>query len=212
MSSNNFERLDWPDGDFCVAQNFWSGDEPDSLFARLRDEVAWSQHEITLFGRRIKSPRLSAWYGDADARYGYSGMVYDPIPWIPLLSGIRQTIQTAIGGLPLNGMLANFYRDGGDGMGWHSDNERELGVKPLIVSASFGAVRRFSLKHRHTRRREDLLLNHGSLFVMAGASQQHWLHALPKTTKPCGPRINLTFRSVRPVNAALRRTLADNAG
>ena len=143
----------------------------------------------------MASPRLSAWHGDPDARYAYSGIVHDPLPWLPVLLEIKARIEAALASR-FNAALANLYRDGRDGMGWHSDNERELGSTPMIASASFGAVRRFALRHRASGRRESLLLDSGSLLIMAGDSQRCWQHALPKTAKPCGPRINLTFRYV----------------
>lgn len=190
-----FETLAWPDGDFRIAPSFWSSEEVDAVFARLREEIEWSQHEVVLFGRRMASPRLSAWHGDPAARYVYSGVAHDPLPWLPVLIEIRQRIETALASR-FNAVLANLYRDGRDGMGWHSDNERELGSTPMIASASFGASRKFALRHRQNGRRESVLLESGSLLIMAGDSQRCWQHALPKTAKPCGPRINLTFRYV----------------
>jgi alkylated DNA repair dioxygenase AlkB len=190
-----FQILDWPDGDFGIARSLWSSAEASTLFARLRDGIEWSQHEVVLFGRRMTSPRLSAWHGDPDARYAYSGIVHDPLPWLPVLLQIRARVETTLA-TRFNAVLANLYRDGRDGMGWHSDNERELGAMPVIASASFGAGRRFALRHRRSGRRESLLLEPGSLLVMAGDSQRCWQHALPKTATACGPRINLTFRYV----------------
>ena len=189
-----FERLDWPDGDFRIANSFWTREEADKLFEELRKDLAWTQHEVVLFGRRVLSPRLSAWYGDPDASYAYSGHRYAPLPWTPVLSVVRLRIEAALD-RRFNGVLANLYRDGRDGMGWHSDNERELGPEPAIASASFGAARRFVLRHR-SGQRQELLLENGSLLLMAGTSQRFWRHALPKTAKPCGPRLNLTFRLV----------------
>ena len=189
-----FERLDWPDGDFRIARSFWQCDEADALLERLCEEIAWARHEVVLFGRRVPSPRLSAWYGDPEASYAYSGHRYVPLPWTSALSTVRSRIETALD-RPFNGMLANLYRDGRDGMGWHRDDERELGPEPAIASTSFGAPRRFVLRHRSGERRE-LVLEHGSLLLMAGASQRHWQHALPKTRRPCGPRLNLTFRRI----------------
>lgn len=187
-----FESLDWPDGDFRIAQAFWSRDEADALLARLSGELAWTQHDVVIFGRRIPSPRLSAWYGDPEASYAYSGRRYVPLPWTPTLLSVRARIEAGLG-LRFNGMLANLYRNGRDGMGWHRDNEPELGPMPAIASASFGAVRRFALRHRSGERRE-LMLGHGSLLLMAGTSQRYWQHALPKTTRSCDARLNLTFR------------------
>lgn len=190
-------RLDWPDGDFRFAPAFWPSLSADALLERLRAEIPWHHHVVRLFGRDVPAPRLSAWHGDADADYRYSGHHYVPEPWTPALADIRREIGAATGEL-VNGVLANRYRDGRDGMGWHSDSEKELGPQPVIVSASFGASRRFVLRHRTTGRREILVLGHGSVLVMAGDSQRHWQHALPKTARPTGERINLTFRRVYP--------------
>lgn len=190
-----FERLDWPDGDFRIARGFWPPSDAEALFARLREEIDWHHHYVRVFGREIPAPRLSAWHGDPEARYAYSGVLYEPRPWTPALLDVRRRIESALA-LPFNSVLANRYRDGADGMGWHSDSEYELGEAPVIVSASFGAARRFKLRHRRAGRVEALLLGPGDLFVMAGASQRHWQHALPKTKRPVGERINLTFRRV----------------
>lgn len=193
------QRLDWPDGDFVYLERLWDGPAGEALFAQLRDTVDWRQHQVRLFGRELPAPRLSAWYGDDGVEYGYSGSRYAALPWLPVLAEIRAGIEAALAGLfpaRFNGVLANRYRDGGDGMGWHSDDEPELGPAPVIASASFGAPRRFLLRHRASGRREELLLGHGSLLVMAGPSQRCWQHAVPKTRRLGGERINLTFRRI----------------
>ncbi|MBX3725220.1 MAG: alpha-ketoglutarate-dependent dioxygenase AlkB [Xanthomonadales bacterium] len=191
--------LDWPDGPFYWAPAFWTGAQADALLTALDDEPAWTRHRVRLFGREHLAPRLSAWHGEAGARYRYSGSWHEPHPWTPALIAVRDRLVEALG-LPFNSVLANRYRDGGDAMGWHRDDEPELGGRPVIASASFGAPRRFALRH-DSGRREALALGHGSLLVMAGDSQSRWRHALPRTARPVGGRINLTFRQVR--NAAL---------
>lgn len=190
-------RLDWPDGDFCLAPSFWSTAESDDLLAALDALPDWRQHRVRLFGRDVPSPRLSAWYGDAGTGYRYSGHYHEPLPWPPLLQRLRERI-AATTGHRFNAVLANRYRDGGDAMGWHSDNEPELGARPVIASASFGGVRRFLLRHRDSGRREALDLGHGSLLLMAGDSQRCWQHAVPRTRRAIGLRINLTFRLIQP--------------
>ncbi|MCW2293605.1 alkylated DNA repair dioxygenase AlkB [Pseudomonas sp. BIGb0408] len=169
----------------------------DHWLERLVSETPWQQPEVVLYGRRHPVPRLTAWYGDTDARYRYSGMTHQPLPWTPLLAEIRQRLVEMLG-CPLNGALLNYYRDGQDSMGWHSDGERELGDEPLVVSLSLGGERRFDLRRKgHNRIEHSLTLAHGSLLVMGGQTQHHWQHQVAKTRKPCAPRLNLTFRLIR---------------
>lgn len=173
-------------------------DVADEYFRRLRREADWRQEEIVLFGVKRLVPRLVAWYGDEDAVYRYSGVEHRPLPWIAPLAELKRLAES-LSGRPFNSVLLNLYRDGRDGMGWHADDEPELGPEPVIASLSLGATRRFRMRHR--RHRDQALaidLEHGSLLLMQGATQHHWLHALPKTTRPAGERINLTFRLVRP--------------
>lgn len=168
----------------------------EALFARLRDELEWEVHRIRLFGRQVDSPRLSCWIGDPDAGYRYSGTYFEPRPWPATLLPIRERLARELG-TGFNSVLANLYRGGDDAMGWHSDDERELGVEPTIASVSLGATRRFVFKHReHADRKLALELTPGSLLVMSGGTQRHYRHALPRTRRAIGERINLTFRCV----------------
>lgn len=171
--------------------------QADDWFATLRTDIAWQQHEPVIFGRRVKAPRLSAWHGDAGIRYRYSGITLDALPWTPTLAVIRDAVQAAVAH-EFNSVLLNLYRDGADAMGWHSDDEAELGVDPVIASVSLGACRRFSLRHRTRREvgRIDLDLAHGSLLLMAGQTQRCWQHCLPRSRRIDAPRINLTFRRI----------------
>jgi len=166
---------------------------------RLAAELPWERHVVRLFGREHPAPRLSAYHGDPDASYRYSGQRYQPAAWTPALSELRTVVEDAAGAR-FNAVLANRYGDGSGGMGWHSDDEPELGPEPTIASLSFGAPRRFVLRHRRERGRPrlELLLGHGDLLVMAGRCQADWQHAVPKTAKPVAERINLTFRLVVP--------------
>ena len=164
--------------------------EADSWQAQLGAEISWQQHQLTMFGRELDEPRLSCWMGDG--RYRYSGKTREPTIWHPLVRDIARRIE-AICEQPFNGVLLNLYRHGQDSMGWHADNEPELGVNPVIASLSLGVSRRFVLRHVNGERRQ-LLLTHGSLLVMAGEMQHHWQHALPKMAASEGERINLTFR------------------
>ena len=168
--------------------------EADALLDVLRSGIDWEVHRIRLFGRLVDSPRLSSWIGDAGASYVYSGTRFEPHPWPPALIGLRERVSEAAG-LRFNSVLANLYRDGRDAMGWHSDDEAELGRQPVIASISLGATRRFAFRHRHEPSRKLVLeLPHGSLLLMGGDTQLNYRHALPRTARPVGPRINLTFR------------------
>ena len=168
-----------------------------ALFDALHADLPWQVHRVRMFGREIDAPRLSCWIGDPGAAYRYSGMRHAPHPWPPVLGPLRGRL-AAETGADFNSVLANLYRDGRDRMGWHSDDEPELGPRPLIASLSLGATRRFALRHRRDAGRRLMLeLPHGSLLLMRGDTQVEWHHALPGTTRPVGARINLTFRVVR---------------
>lgn len=169
----------------------------DAWLAALVDETPWQQPELFIHGRYHRVPRLTAWYGEPEARYRYSGKLHQPLPWTPLLDEIRRQIVKAVG-QPLNAVLLNYYRDGQDSMGWHSDAEAELGRNPLIASLNLGGSRRFDLRRvGSTRIGHSLMLEHGSLLVMRGPTQHHWQHQVAKTRQPCAPRLNLTFRLIR---------------
>jgi alkylated DNA repair dioxygenase AlkB len=201
LSLGGRESIDAPDAEIWLTHGFFTPAEADTFASDLIASADWEQQTLKLFGRRVAAPRLSAWYGDPGARYAYSGLTLEPKPWLPALREIRSRIRAATR-VPFNSVLLNLYRDGCDSMGWHSDDERELGPAPTIASVSFGGVRRFLLRHR-TRRdlaTVELLPEHGSLLVMAGTTQRHWKHAVPKTARPAEPRLNLTFRVILPDN------------
>jgi alkylated DNA repair dioxygenase AlkB len=164
-----------------------------ALLDQLSAEIGWEQHAITLFGRTVPTPRLTAWMGDV--AYAYSGVVNQPKPWSPALAALREQLRAELG-VNFNSCLANLYRDGSDSMGFHSDDEPELGPEPVIASISLGARRRFVLRHRTTRERWTWDLGEGDLLVMRDGSQREYAHAVPKTTRRVGPRMNLTFRVV----------------
>jgi alkylated DNA repair dioxygenase AlkB len=163
------------------------------VLARLIAETAWRAETVTLFGQRHLQPRLTAWHGDAS--YTYSGLTLDPLPFTPLLQAIRAAAEAATGHR-YNSVLLNYYRDGRDSMGMHSDDEPELGPQPAIASVSFGATRTFVLKHKRTRESVRLELTDGSLLFMGGNLQHNWLHGINKSARPLGPRVNLTFRRI----------------
>jgi len=188
--------IDLPDADVVLDPHWLPAGEADALLRELLATVRWETHRIRLFGREVDSPRLSCWIGDPDAAYTYSGTHFEPNPWPAALRPIRARVAAACGA-DFNSVLANLYRDGRDAMGWHRDDERELGPRPVIASLSLGATRRFVLKQvadPSCRRAIDLA--HGSLLSMRGETQRHYRHALPRTAKAVGPRINLTFRRI----------------
>jgi alkylated DNA repair dioxygenase AlkB len=161
------------------------------LFAVLRDAIEWEQHVLTLYGRTMPTPRLTAWMGDG--AYRYSGIVNEPVTWPPQVLELRDRLRHELD-VDFNSCLANLYRDGSDSMGYHSDDEPELGPRPTIASVSLGGRRRFVLRHRMTGERWSWDLGHGDLLVMRDESQSDYGHAVPKTARPVGPRMNLTFR------------------
>jgi alkylated DNA repair dioxygenase AlkB len=181
-----------------------SRQEADELLAALLDAVPWEVHRIRLFGREVESPRLSCWIGDPEARYRYSGTLFAPQQWPASLLPVRARLSRQLG-VAFNSVLANRYRNGRDAMGWHSDNEPELGPQPVIASLSLGAPRRFKLRGRGPNAPGmDLDLPHGSLLVMRGDTQTHYQHALPRTARPVDERINLTFRQILDVASPRR--------
>lgn len=190
-----WQRFQLSGGDVRVMQLCDAG-AAQQWYERLQREIPWEHHHLRLFGRAIAAPRLSCWIGDADAVYRYSGTRFEPHPWTPACAELRARLQ-ALCDENYNSVLCNLYRDGRDSMGWHSDNERELGSRPSIASLSFGAPRRFLIRHRRDPdQRLEIDLASGSLLVMAGDTQRNYRHALPKSAHAPGPRINLTFRRV----------------
>jgi alkylated DNA repair dioxygenase AlkB len=179
------------DGDVWLVADAVPAAAADRLLEALLAGTDWRQEEATVMGRRLPIPRLTAWHGEKG--YVYSGIRLAPAPWTPPLLELK-AIAEALAAQAFNSVLLNLYRDGRDSVSWHADNEPGLGRNPVIASLSLGAVRRFQLRHRRTRERVDLDLPHGSCLVMAGATQHHWLHQIPKTARPVGPRLNLTFR------------------
>jgi len=187
-------RLDLPDADVRLWSRAFTADEADELLATLLTGISWQQEDIVMFGEPRHVPRLVAWHGDPGTAYTYSGTAHEPLPWIPVLQGIRSRVQD-LTGHSYNSVLLNRYRDGRDGMGWHADDERELGRDPAIASVSLGATRCFKLRHRRLRDAVATIeLAHGDLLLMAGRTQHAYVHAVPKTTRPVDERVNLTFR------------------
>ncbi len=163
------------------------------IMAQLIAHTHWRCETITVWGKRHPQPRLTAWMGDA--AYRYSGITLAPAPFSPLVQTLRQAVEAA-SGQRFNSVLLNYYRDGRDSMGMHSDDEPELGARPVIASLSFGATRSFVLKHKTSGRTVKIDLGDGNLLIMFEETQKNWLHGIPKLSRPCGPRLNLTFRNI----------------
>jgi alkylated DNA repair dioxygenase AlkB len=163
------------------------------VLARLIAQTAWRNDVITVWGKQHPQPRLTAWHGEA--AYAYSGIRLEPLPFTPLQQVLRAAVEE-VSGRRFNSVLLNYYRNGRDSMGMHSDNEAELGRDPAIASLSFGAARTFVLQHKVTKERLRIALTDGSLLLMAGSLQQNWSHGIPKISRDVGPRVNLTFRYI----------------
>ena len=185
------------DGSARLIPTFIGLPEATDIFERLRSEIPWGEHHLVLFGKKMNEPRLSAWVAEPGVAYAYSGVKRAPEPWTPTLTHLRQLCEASTG-TTFNSVLANLYRTGGDSMGWHADDEPELGTNPVIASLSFGAERRFDFKHRTSGETVSVVLPHGSLLVMSGASQACWKHRIARTKRVDAPRINLTYRLVHP--------------
>lgn len=192
------ERILLRDAQLDYYPSFYTQTAADQLFDQLLQQTAWRQDAITIAGVQRLQPRLSAWYGDANAEYTYSGLRLTPTIWNEELRSIKHAIE-AHSGYRFNSVLLNYYRDQHDSMGWHSDDEPELGRQPVIASLSLGGVREFILKHKFDKQlRYKIPLTHGSLLIMSGNTQSHWQHAIAKEKYPCAARINLTFRQIIP--------------
>ncbi|MES2474446.1 MAG: alpha-ketoglutarate-dependent dioxygenase AlkB [Verrucomicrobiota bacterium] len=169
--------------------------EADRHFQSLLDGVPWTHDEVVMFGKSIVTAREVAWFGDAGLSYHYSGTTKQPLPWTPSLIELK-TLVEALSASSYNSCLLNLYHHGGEGMGWHSDDEKSITRDSAIASISLGAEREFRLKHKTREEKASILLESGSLLVMKGSTQRHWLHAIPKSKRVTAPRINLTFRNM----------------
>lgn len=185
-----------PDAEITYFPNFFSTIEADAIFRDLINETPWQQDEITVYNKKYLQPRLTALYGNEGKPYSYSNITMQPYHWTMLLQKIKYHIESSCKS-NFNAVLLNYYRNGNDSIGWHSDNEKELSKNPTIASVSFGAERVFQLKHIFdSNQKTSIILGHGSLLLMTGTTQHFWKHQIPKTSKPVGSRINLTFRLI----------------
>ncbi|QYD71337.1 alpha-ketoglutarate-dependent dioxygenase AlkB [Paraburkholderia edwinii] len=175
-----------------------------SMLERIIDEVAWRQDTMGTPAGRVPLPRLTAWQGEPDAVYVYSGIRNVPEAWTAAVGELKAAAEAASGSR-FNSVLLNRYRNGADSMGWHADREPELGNEPVIASVSLGATRTFDLRHNRTGTVQSFALSSGSLLVMRGSTQAEWRHRVPKEPRIQGERINLTFRHVMPRGAAAAR-------
>ena len=193
--TEGFEQLDMPDASVWYIESFYSLERAAQLERELYEQIDWRSDKIKIFGKEHKIPRLHAFYGDLGLSYSYSGIYNAAHNWLAILEMIRDEISVALD-IQFNSVLCNLYRDGNDSNGWHADDERELGINPVIASLSFGESRDFQFKHRGTGDRMAINLMSGSLLVMAGKTQSNWLHCVPKRRRCNSPRINLTFRRI----------------
>ena len=181
------------DGELAFLRQLEFGLGNEAALARLIAETPWRAESITLWGKQHLQPRLSAWQGDK--AYTYAGLTLAPLPFSPLVLDIKHAVEQASGRL-FNSVLLNCYRHERDSMGMHSDDEAALGPEPAIASVSFGATRTFILKHKRSKRTVKLDLTSGSMLLMAGQTQHHWVLGINKQSRALGPRVNLTFRFI----------------
>jgi alkylated DNA repair dioxygenase AlkB len=186
------------DGEILFIRNFLSPTESQKYYEALLETINWKQEQISFYGKTHLVPRKTAWYGNEGLNYTYSGIKCFPEKWTKELLEIKNEIEKFIPEEDFTSVLLNLYNNGNDKMGWHADNEKELGINPTIASVSLGETRRFDIKHKQN---PDLNfkfeLTSGSLLIMRGALQHHWLHQIPAQKKLVNPRINLTFRTIK---------------
>lgn len=192
---NQRQKIPMENAEVIFYPQFFKPEETPKLFSELQTQINWKQEAIKIFGKQHLQPRLTAYYGDKP--YPYSGIVMESQPWIPVLLNIKSPIETQLN-TQFNAVLLNQYRDGKDGMGWHSDDERELASNSVIASISFGETRRFLFRRKDNHKQKmELSLADGDLLIMAGETQTFWQHQIPKTCRLISSRINLTFRSIK---------------
>ena len=192
-------KISLPDSEISLHQKHFDSEIAVNLLKDLTEEIPWVQNKIRFYGKESLVPRLESWHGDKGMSYTYSGIKMDAKPWTQNLLMIKESIEP-IAKTTFNSVLINYYRDGKDRVAWHSDDEKELGKNPVIASVSLGAERKFKLRHKKYKENQlqhEVFLQSGSLLLMSGSTQHHWLHEIPRTAKPIGPRINLTFRVIK---------------
>lgn len=191
-----FEQIQMDKADVYYYKNIFNNNESDEILDSLINTIEWEQNYIKLYGKIMPIPRLTAWYGDPGRSYTYSGIEMPPNIWTNTLLKIKNKIEI-LSNTTFNSVLLNYYRNGSDSVAWHSDNEKELGINPIIGSVSFGTERIFKFRQIDDRKKtKNVILEHGSLLLMKGDTQQYWEHEIAKTKKKINVRVNLTFRSI----------------
>jgi alkylated DNA repair dioxygenase AlkB len=190
-------RIAIPDADVFYLSDVLRSPERDTILRRLIADVRWRREKIVVWGKTYLQPRLIAWYGDPGSSYTYSGITLNPLPWEALLLELKNLFESTSGSI-FNSVLINYYRDQRDSMGLHSDDEPELGARPILASLSLGQERTLIFKHKVKKDASPvkIRLASGSLLLMKGDTQRFWKHGIEKETRPCGPRVNLTFRRI----------------
>ena len=190
-------HFDLPDADVILYEDLFTKKEAETLQKNLVEKIQWRQDKIKMFGKLLDQPRLTAFYGDANKPYSYSGIMMAPVDWNEDLLFIKNRIEKFVN-IRFTSVLLNYYRDGKDSMGWHADDEKELGQNPIIGSVSFGETRNFQMRHKTQKeiKKVDIPLSNGSFLLMKGATQHFWQHQIPKTSRELSSRINLTFRVI----------------
>lgn len=194
--SNNSGKFSISNGEYQFYPFYFNKTEADYFLSNLLNCIEWKQESMNMYGKQVLFPRLTAWYGDIDKPYSFSGIKLNPHLWTDDLLEIKKRI-SAHTDVSFNSVLLNRYRSGNDSISWHTDAEPELGKNPVIASVNFGATRKFQLRHVITKEKLEIELMHGSLLIMQGELQHYWQHQVPKTSKPVGERVNLTFRVIK---------------
>ena len=193
-----FEVISLSNGEILFMRNFLSPTKAKHYFNLLQNTISWKQEEVRFYGKTYPVPRKTAWYGYEGFNYSYSGITCYPEIWTKELLEIKSQIEQFIPEEDFTSVLLNLYNNGNDKMGWHADDEKELGINPTIASVSLGETRRFDIKHKQNKELHyKFELTSGSLLIMRGALQHHWIHQIPTQKKVKDPRINLTFRTIK---------------
>lgn len=196
MPAKNGEPVPVKNGQYIYFPSFLDREKANTLFETFKRDIAWKQESMNMYGKQVSFPRLTAWYGDNDKPYSFSGLTLNPHPWTSELLEIKNLIEPKCE-VNFNSVLLNMYRDGNDSISWHTDAEKELGQNPVIASVNFGSERKFQLRHNDTRETIEIVLKHGSLLIMSGELQHYWKHQVPKQKNVSTIRVNLTFRVIK---------------
>ncbi len=197
LFENSGRSSNIPEGLLTYFPEVFDASKSRAFLSTLLSSTPWEQQRVMMYGRKVDTPRLTAWYGDAGKRYAFSGITFNALPWTPVLLEIKAVVEL-LASVSFNSVLLNYYRGGSDSVAWHSDDERELGESPIIASVSFGQVRQFDIRPKDApREKYSIRLGEGSVLLMKGTLQQEWEHRIPKARSVIGPRINLTFRIIK---------------